>query len=253
MSAQTNANTTAPLNAHLNKYAQPIGEPVPGWSTRPVPEAVTLEGTYCRLEPLDADRHAADLYAAYHAAPDARDWTYMAVGPFERAEDYRRHAEAAARSTDPRHYAVIDRNTGKAVGTLALMRIEPAHGVIEVGHVTFSPLLKQTPLSTEAQFLLMRYVFDTLGYRRYEWKCDSLNAPSRKTAARLGFQFEGIFRQAIVYKGRNRDTAWHSIIDKEWPLLKQAFEAWLAPANFDDAGRQRKSLTEVRAAYSPGG
>lgn len=246
------APTNAPLNALMNEYGQPIGEPVPGWSARPVPEAVTLEGTYCRLEPLDAGRHAADLYAAYHAASDVRDWTYLAVGPFERPEDYRRHAEAAAQSTDPRHYAVIDRKTGKAVGSLALMRIEPAHGVIEVGHVTFSPLLKQTPLSTEAQFLLMRYVFDTLGYRRYEWKCDSLNAPSRKTAVRLGFQFEGIFRQAIVYKGRNRDTAWHSIIDKEWPLLKQAFEAWLAPANFDDAGRQRQSLTEVRAQHSQG-
>nr|WP_114811837.1 GNAT family protein [Paraburkholderia kururiensis] len=248
MSAQTNANT----NTLINEYAQPVGAPLPGWSARPMPEAVTLEGTYCRLEPLNVERHAADLFAAYRAAPDARDWTYMAVGPFEQFEDYRRHADAAARSTDPRHYAVIDRSTGKAVGSLALMRIEPAHGVIEVGHVTFSPLLKQTPLSTEAQFLLMRYVFDTLGYRRYEWKCDSLNAPSRKAAARLGFQFEGIFRQVIVYKGRNRDTAWHSIIDKEWPLLKQAFEAWLAPENFDDMGKQRQSLTEVRAKYSQG-
>lgn len=141
---------------------------------------------------------------------------------------------------------MVDRTTGKAVGTLALMRIDPTHGVIEVGNVMLSPLLQQTPASTEAQFLLMAYVFDTLGYRRYEWKCDSLNAPSRRTAARLGFQFEGIFRQAVVYKGRNRDTAWFSVIDTEWPLLRQAFEAWLSDDNQDAQGRQRRSLTQVR-------
>ena len=157
-----------------------------------------------------------------------------------------RYAQGAAQSTDPRHFAVVDRTTGKAVGTLALMRIDPTHGVIEVGNVMFSPLLQQTPASTEAQFLLMAYVFDTLGYRRYEWKCDSLNAPSQRTAARLGFQFEGIFRQAVVYKGRNRDTAWFSIIDTEWPLLREAFEAWLSDDNQDAEGRQRRSLTQMR-------
>ncbi|RKP48210.1 GNAT family N-acetyltransferase [Trinickia fusca] len=238
------------MSTRTNEYAQPIGEPVPGWSSRPVPAGVTLEGTSCRLEPLDAERHADDLYAAYRAAPDHRDWTYLFVGPFDHAEDYRRYAEGAARSTDPRHYAVIERKTGKAVGALALMRIEPTHGVIEVGSVVFSPLLKQTPISTEAQFLLMAYVFDELGYRRYEWKCDSLNAPSRKAAERLGFSFEGIFRQAVVYKGRNRDTAWFSILDKEWPSLKQAFQAWLSAENFDEQGRQRQSLTDVRQRYS---
>jgi len=170
----------------------------------------------------------------------------MPVGPFDNAEDYRRYAEEAARSADPRHFAIIDRKTGKPVGTLALMRIDPKQGVIEVGHVMFSPLLQQTPMSTEAQFLLMAYVFDGLGYRRYEWKCDSLNAPSRRTAERLGFKFEGIFRQAIVYKGRNRDTAWYSIIDREWPQLKWAFQTWLSAQNFDEQGEQRKSLTDVR-------
>lgn len=238
------------MSTRTNEYAQPIGEPVLGWSPRPVPTGVTLEGTYCRLEPLNAERHADDLYAAYRAAPDHRDWTYLFVGPFDNAEDYRHYAESAARSTDPRHYAVIERKTGKAVGTLALMRIEPTHGVIEVSNVVFSPLLKQTPISTEAQFLLMAYVFDELGYRRYEWKCDSLNAPSRKAAERLGFSFEGIFRQAVVYRGRNRDTAWFSILDKEWPSLKQAFRAWLSAENFDEQGRQRQSLTEVRKRYS---
>lgn len=143
---------------------------------------------------------------------------------------------------------MIDRASGHAVGTLALMRQDPAHGVIEVGHVTFSPKLKQTPLSTEAQYLLMAHVFEQLGYRRYEWKCDSLNAPSRRAAERLGFRFEGIFRQAIVYKERSRDTAWFSIIDSEWPKLREAFEAWLAPENFDAEGRQRRSLVELREA-----
>jgi RimJ/RimL family protein N-acetyltransferase len=174
----------------------------------------------------------------------------MPVGPFDNAEDYRRYAEGAASSIDPQHYAVIDRKTSKAAGTLALMRIDPKQGVIEVGSIMFSPLLQQTPTSTEAQFLLMTYVFDELGYRRYEWKCDSLNAPSRKTAERLGFKFEGIFRQAIVYKGRNRDTAWYSIIDEEWPQLKRAFQTWLSAQNFDEQGQQRKSLTDVRRLYA---
>lgn len=235
------------MTQRLNEYGQPIGEPVPEWTPRARPDTVTLTGNWCRLEPVDATRHADDLYAAYRAAPDHRDWTYLGVGPFERVEDYRSHAEALARSTDPRHYAVIDLKTGRAVGTLSLMRQDPANGVIEVGHVMFSPLLKQTPVSTEAQYLLMAYVFDTLGYRRYEWKCDSLNAPSRKTAARLGFTFEGIFRQAVVYKGRSRDTAWFSIIDKEWAPLKRAFAAWLAPENFDAQGLQRASLATLRA------
>ena len=238
------------MSARTDEYAQPIGEPVPGWASRPMPTGVTLAGMYCQLEPLNAEVHAGDLYAAYRLAPDHRHWTYMPVGPFDRAEDYRRYAEEAARSTDPRHYAVIDRKTGKAVGTLALMRIDPKQGVIEVGHVMFSPLLHQTPMSTEAQFLLMTYVFDELGYRRYEWKCDSLNARSRKTAERLGFKFEGIFRQALVYKGRNRDTAWYSIIDKEWPQLKRAFQTWLSAQNFDEQGAQRVSLADMRKLYS---
>lgn len=234
------------MSARANEYGQPVGEPVPGWKARPMPGDITLEGLYCQLEPLNAERHTGDLFAAYRVASDHRHWTYLFSGPFDTAADYRRYAEEAARGIDPRHYAVIDRKTGKAVGTLALMRIEPKHGVIEVGAVMFSPLLQRTPMSTEAQFLLMAYVFDTLGYRRYEWKCDSLNAPSRKTAERLGFTFEGIFRQAIVYKGRNRDTAWYSILDTEWPRLRQSFQRWLAPANFDAQGMQRKSLTEVR-------
>jgi RimJ/RimL family protein N-acetyltransferase len=139
---------------------------------------------------------------------------------------------------------VVDQATGNAVGTLSLMRIDPAHGAIEVGNVTFSPLMKRTPVSTEAQYLLMKFVFDALGYRRYEWKCDALNAPSRQAALRLGFSFEGIFRQAVIYKGRSRDTAWFSIIDSEWPARRAAFERWLAADNFDASGQQRSKLAQ---------
>lgn len=234
------------MTQRLNEFGQPVGEPVPDWTPRARPADVTLTGSRCRLEPLDAARHADDLYSAYANAPDARDWTYLTAGPFESRDAYRAYAESAAHSADPKHYAVIDLATNRAVGTLALMRQDPANGVIEVGSVTFSPLLKGTPLSTEAQFLLMGYVFDTLGYRRYEWKCDSLNAPSRKAAERLGFRFEGIFRQAVIYKGRTRDTAWFSIVDSEWDALKRAFTAWLAPGNFDDDGQQRLPLAALR-------
>ncbi|MFI7337688.1 GNAT family N-acetyltransferase [Streptomyces sp. NPDC050085] len=234
----------------LNEYDQPVGEPLPDWSPRQPPAAVTLTGAFCRLEPLDAARHAADLYAAYSSGADGRDWTYLSVGPFGDAQEYRRFAEAAAVGTDPRHYAVIDLGRGTAVGTLSLMRQDPANGVVEVGNVMFSPLMKRSPISTEAQFLAMRYVFEDLGYRRYEWKCDSLNSPSRTTAQRLGFTFEGVFRQAVVYKNRSRDTAWFSVVDGEWPTVEKAFEAWLAPDNFDAQGIQRRSLAEVRTSMA---
>ncbi|MCP3722521.1 GNAT family N-acetyltransferase [Paraburkholderia sp. CNPSo 3272] len=236
------------MSARLNEFQQPIGDPVTGWQPRERPARVTIEGQFCRIEPIDLDRHAADLFEAYGTAADGRDWTYLFSEPFTDFAAFRQYLAKAAASSDPFHYAVIDRASGKAVGTFALMRIEPVHGVIEVGSVTFSPRRKQTPISTEAQYLLMRYVFDDLGYRRYEWKCDSLNAPSRKTALRLGFQFEGIFRQAIVYKGRNRDTAWFAIIDRDWPLAKAAFEQWLSKENFDAQGQQRASLASLREA-----
>jgi RimJ/RimL family protein N-acetyltransferase len=158
-----------------------------------------------------------------------------------------------AKGDDPLFHTIVDNQTGKAVGVATFMRIDRANGVIEVGNINYSPLLQRTPAATEAMFLMMRRVFDELGYRRYEWKCDSLNAPSRAAALRLGFQFEGIFRQAVVYKGRNRDTAWFSIIDREWPALRGAYEQWLEAANFDTEGRQRRKLTEyVEEARMPG-
>ncbi|KQW56500.1 GNAT family N-acetyltransferase [Variovorax sp. Root411] len=238
------------MPARQNDFGQSIGPDVPDWSPRALPPRQPIEGRFCTLEPLDVARHADDLYAAYAQAPDARDWTYLFSERSADLESIRAHAERAAKSTDPMHFAVIDRQSGRAVGTLALMRIDPAHGSIEVGSVTFSPLLKQTPMSTEAQYLLMKLAFDELGYRRYEWKCDNFNEPSKRAATRLGFQFEGVFRQAVVYKGRSRDTAWFSIIDSDWPALRTAFERWLAPGNFDAQGRQRMSLDKFRLASS---
>lgn len=226
----------------INEFGQPIGYPVPGWAPVASPDAVTLPGRYCTLEHLDPDQHTPDLYAAYAAAPDARDWTYLPYGPFPTLEAYREWATAASNSRDPRHYAVIDNATHRALGTMSLMRHDPANGAIEVGNVVFSRALQRTPISTEAQFLFMRYVFDELGYRRYEWKCDNLNEPSRKSAERLGFTYEGTFSQAVVYKGRNRDTAWFALTDQRWPAVRDAFEKWLQPGNFDTEGRQLDPL-----------
>jgi RimJ/RimL family protein N-acetyltransferase len=228
----------------LNSYGQPIGEAI-AFSPREAPPRTAMAGRYCRLEPFDPERHARDLFEA-NAEDDGRNWTYLGIGPFTRFADYRDWAEGVAWSADPLFHAVIDAGSERAVGVASYLRIEPAVGSIEVGHINFSPRLQRRPAATEAMFLMMRRVFDELGYRRYEWKCDSLNAPSRAAAARLGFTFEGIFRQASVYKGRTRDTAWFSVIDREWPALKAAFEGWLDPENFDEEGRQRRSLSDFR-------
>lgn len=228
-------------------FPLPVGAPLPNWQGCPPPAGVVLTGQECRLEPLDAARHADALFEAYRQAPDDRDWLYLPVGPFPDVETYRAYARQNARETDPLHFAIVSLSTGLPVGTIALMRQQPRHGVVEVGFVTFSPALQRSRIATEAQFLLMSHVFDQLGYRRYEWKCDSLNQRSRNAAERLGFQYEGTFRQVVVYKGRNRDTAWFSIIDKEWPVVKAAFEHWLAPANFDAQGRQIRRLQDIRA------
>jgi len=230
-----------------NSLGQPIGAEVAGWTPRPRPPRSAVEGRFCRLEMLDPAKHAADLFAANRLDSDGRNWTYLAYGPFDRFEDYRVWAEQMAAGDDPLFHTIIDCETGKAAGVATLMRIDPAAGVIETGHINYSPLLQRKPAATEAMFLLMRRVFDELGYRRYEWKCDSLNAPSRKAAERLGFRHEGLFRQATIYKGRNRDTAWFSITDGEWPALKRAYERWLAPANFDSAGKQKASLSVLIA------
>jgi RimJ/RimL family protein N-acetyltransferase len=228
--------------SRTDELGQPIGEAVPGWTARPRPGRGPMLGRYCRVEALEPDRHGRDLFEAYAQDTVGRTWTYMAYGPFPKLDAYAAWAAPAAASQDPLFHAIVDQATGKAVGVAAYLRIEPAVGVIEVGHIAYAPILQRTPAATEAMYLLMRRVFEELGYRRYEWKCDALNAASRAAAERLGFTFEGIFRQATLYKGRNRDTAWYSVIDREWPQRKAAFEAWLDPANFDGQGRQRTRL-----------
>ena len=230
-----------------NVHGQPVGDPVPDWQPRPRPDAVTLTGWYCRLERLDPGRHADELFEADRADTAGTSWTYLPYGPFEDRESYRNWVTEVSARDDPYFFAVIDTDPtsstkDRASGLLSLLRITPAAGSIEVGHIHLSPALQQTRAATEVQFLLMRYVFDDLGYRRYEWKCDALNAPSRRAAGRLGFSYEGTFRQALVVKGRNRDTAWYALIDADWPRVHTAFQAWLAAENFDTAGRQRSSL-----------
>ena len=227
--------------------AQPVGFPLPGWTARPRPPRTPMVGRYCRVEPLDVGRHAAELYEANRADADGRNWTYLAAGPFDSFEAYREWLTGASAGDDPFFHAIVDVASGRAVGVAAYMRIDPPNGVIEVGNINYAPALQRTPAATEAMYLMMRRAFDELGYRRYEWKCDSLNAPSRAAAERLGFTYEGLFRQAVVYKGRNRDTAWFSAIDREWPALRAAFERWLDPANFDAQGRQRRRLADLRA------
>jgi RimJ/RimL family protein N-acetyltransferase len=201
-----------------------------------------MEGRFCIVEPVDPARHAADLHAANSLDREGRNWTYLPYGPFDRLEDYRLWLERASAADDPLFHAIIVRRSGRAVGVASFMRIDPAAGVIEVGGINYAPPLQRTPAATEAMYLMMRRVFDELGYRRYEWKCDSLNTPSRAAAQRLGFQYEGTFRQATVYKARNRDTCWFSILDTEWPALKTKLERWLDPPNFDGQGRQRRNL-----------
>lgn len=220
---------------------QPIGWPVETVLPRPKPEKRRLEGRFCALVPLDAKAHGAGLWDAFSRDTTGANWTYLPIAPIETEADLDVFLRAAEASADPLYYTVLDA-TGRAVGHATFLRIDPANGVIEVGYIHFSPLMQRTPMSTEAMYLMMRYVFEELGYRRYEWKCDALNAPSIAAAKRLGFTFEGVFRQAVVYKGRNRDTAWLSVLDSEWPALKARFERWLDAGNFDAEGRQKASL-----------
>jgi RimJ/RimL family protein N-acetyltransferase len=214
------------------------------WKPRRPPQRTPLEGEAVRLEPVDTARHARDLFTASEGA--AALWDYLAYGPFESQQAFTEWLLERARTDDPLFYAVVDRASGLARGMASYMRIAPEHGVIEIGHIWFAPVLQRTRQATEAIYLLARNAFDSLGYRRLEWKCDSLNLPSRRAAERFGFVFEGVFRQHMVVKDRNRDTAWYAMTDRDWPLRRDAFEAWLAPENFDPAWRQRRSLSEIR-------
>ncbi len=228
----------------VNHLGQPIGPPLPDWKPPPPPPREPMEGRYCRLEPIDVERHSAALFEANAADTEGRLWTYMAYGPFATLAEYRAWMAGKCLGDDPLFFAIIDKADGQPAGVASYLRITPTAGSIEVGHLLFAPRLQRKPAATEAMYLMMQRAFE-LGYRRYEWKCDALNAPSRAAAQRLGLSFEGIFRNATVYKGRSRDTAWYAAIDAEWPALRAAFEQWLDPRNFDASGQQRIRLTEL--------
>ena len=236
------------MTQRTNEFGQPIGDDVPGWAGVEPPPREPMEGRFCRIEPLDVERHLDDLWEAYSEDAEGRLWTYMMAGSFDSIEDFRAWMEPACRTDDPLFHALIENATGKAVGMAAYMRIKPEIGVLEVGSITYAPCLQRTPAATEVMYLMMRRVFDELGYRRYEWKCDALNAASRRAAVRLGFSYDGLFEQAIIYKGRTRDTAWYSIIDRDWPPIARAFRRWLDAENFDEDGRQRRKLQELMSA-----
>jgi len=217
------------------------------------PAPATLSGASARVEPLDPAIHTAALWESLVASDREALFDYLFDEPFSTLDALRESLARKASSADPLFFAIVDPRDGKARGYAALMRVEPTHGVIEVGSILFTPALQRTPGATEAMYLLARHIFEDLGYRRYEWKCDSRNAPSRRAALRLGFQFEGIFRQHMIVKGRNRDTAWYSMLDGEWPRCKIAFERWLEPENFDAEGRQKQSLAAIREALPDNG
>ena len=228
-----------------NKLGQPVGETLENWSPAEFPAYTAFEGRLCRLEPIDVKRHARDLFKAFSSDTDDRMWTYMTYGPFKSVESIGQWLEVAVQIKDPQFYVLLEKTSNSAVGLASYMRIKPEHGVIEVGGISYSPRLQRTAAATEIMYLMMKRVFEDLGYRRYEWKCDALNAASCKAAVRLGFHYDGTFKKHIIYRGRNRDTAWYSILEDEWPRLKQAYRKWLAAENFDENGRQKEKLSDL--------
>jgi len=235
----------------MNDLDQPIGDPVPNWEPRPRPPRTLMEGRLCRVEPLSAAAHATSLHACHTLDAEGRNWTYLPYGPFGSEDEYRTWVESKQSLDDPVFYAIVALPQERPVGVASYLRIDPDMGVIEVGHLSYSPALQRTAAATEAMYLMMRHAFEDMGYRRYEWKCDTHNHPSRNAALRLGFRFEGIFKQAVVMKGRNRDNAWYSITDGEWHEIRTALAAWLDPGNFDLEGRQKTRLESHLAGRSP--
>ena len=221
-----------------NASEQPVGELVDATPAKR-PQRTTLKGRTVTLVPLVAESHADALFDGANGGERDRVWTYLFDGPYTDRVAFRANIEAKAKSDDPLFFAVLDNASGRPVGYQTFLRIEPQHRVIEIGNILYTPEIQRTIGATEAQYLFARYVFDELGYRRYEWKCNDLNAPSKRAALRLGFTFEGVFRQHMIVKGRNRDTAWYSMLDSEWPARRDAFEQWLAPDNFDAAGARK--------------
>ncbi len=220
--------------------SRPVGPLVENWTPPTAPGPDVIEGRFVTLERLDADRHAADLFAANQGQDWV--WDYLGYGPFATVETYRNWLAGAARNTDPLFYALRDKASGRIGGIASYLRIDPPNGVIEIGHIQIAPVLQRTTASSEAIMRMVEWAFGA-GYRRVEWKCNSLNAPSRRAADRYGFVYEGTFRQHMITKGQNRDTAWYAIIDADWPALHARWRAWLAPDNFDGAGRQRQPLS----------
>jgi RimJ/RimL family protein N-acetyltransferase len=227
----------------INNNGQETGFLMPNWEVCQKPPQKNMYGQYCNLEPLSIDKHSEQLFSAFIEDSDEYNWTYLPYGPFDNVKSFSVWLEECCLGDDPQFQVIIDKETNKALGMASYLRIVPIVGVIEVGHIHYSNKMQRTCVATEAMYLMMSRVFDELGYRRYEWKCDALNARSCRAAGRFGFTFEGIFRQATIYKGRNRDTAWYSIIDSEWPKIKSAYEDWLNPNNFDTNGNQLNSLS----------
>lgn len=230
----------------MSEMDRPVGPPVEIKDALP-PPSTTITGRSVELEPLDP-RHIDDLYPIIGQPEQAALWTYINKGPFTDKPSFTEVITTFSQSKDPFFYAIIHKPTRKAIGFFSLLRIDLTNRVIEIGFIVFSPFLQRTTAATEAVYLLARTVFEDLGYRRFEWKCDNLNAPSKKAAARFGFTAEGVFRQHLIVKGRNRDTAWFSMLDGEWPVVNGAFEKWLDPGNFDAEGKQVRSLVELRGA-----
>ena len=230
----------------------PIGPRLADAGPAIAPERVVLEGRYARLEPLDPARHRDELYAASTPPDAAARFRYLADRPPDSPGALGAWMDAAAQSPDPLYFAVIDCSTGRVEGRQTLMRITPAQRCIEIGNIYWGPRIAGTRVATEAMYLFAAHVLETLKFRRYEWKCDALNAPSRRAARRFGFTWEGHFRRAVIVRGRTRDTAWYAMIDEEWPVLKAAYERWLDPANFDAEGKQKTRLSELTAAALAG-
>jgi RimJ/RimL family protein N-acetyltransferase len=229
-----------------DKIEAPIGSRVDSSPARR-PGRTTLQGRLVALTPLNSVAHSDALYEGTRGEAGNQLWWYLFEGPFPDRAAFDLYLQRVAASEDPLFFAIMDRGSGSAAGYASYLRIEPAHRVIEVGNILFTSRLQRTPLATEAMYLMARHVFEDLGYRRYEWKCNALNAPSRRAALRFGFVFEGVFRQHMIVKGRNRDTAWFSMLDSEWPSRKASFERWLDPANFEPDGRQKMALSELNS------
>lgn len=230
-----------------NEYEQPIGFAMTDWVNPKRPQNVALEGRDVRILPLDVQRDAQQLYDAFCGSENDKNWTYLPYGPFSALTDFTEWLTEACLGEDPKFYTIQDRLTNTAVGIASYLRIDPNNGVIEIGHIHLSSGIQKSRQATEAMVLMMRYAFD-LGYRRYEWKCDALNLPSRAAAMRLGLSYNGVFPQAVIYKNRNRDTAWYAVVADDWPQLNAAFTTWLAPSNFDAQGRQIKGLSTLTQA-----